>query len=64
LRKKLITLAVPILIQNMIDLGHLLNFSYTMGLELTHVLKDAIEGIKGLIKGGSLGTLLFNWAAN
>jgi hypothetical protein len=60
LGKKYITLTVPILIQNLIDLGHLLSFSHTTGLALIHVLKDAIKGIKG----GCRATLLFNWAAN
>ena len=64
LRKKLITLAVPIRFQNLIDSGHLLSFSDTTGLALPRICKDVVEIIKAVIKGGYLATLLFNWAAN
>ena len=64
LGKKQITLVVPILFQNLIDLGHLLGFSDTTGLALLRVLEDIVEVTKAVIKGGRLATLVFNWAAN
>ena len=64
LGKKDIALVVPILFQNLIDLGHLLGFSDMTGLALLRVLDDIVEVFKAVIKGGRLATLLFNWAAN
>ena len=64
LGKKEIALVVPILFQNLIDLGHLLGFSDTTGLALLRVLEDIVEVTKAVIKGGRLATLVFNWAAN
>jgi len=64
LGKKYIALVVPILFQNLIDLGYLLGFSDMTGLALLRVLDDIVEVFKAVIKGGRLATLLFNWAAN
>ena len=64
LGKKEIALVVPILFQNLIDLGHLLGFNDMTGLAFLHVLEDIVEVIKAVIKGGRQATLLFNWAAN
>ena len=64
LGQKYITLTVTILIQNLIDLGHLLGFSDMTGLALLRVLEDIVEVTKAVIKGGRLATLVFNWAAN
>ena len=64
LGKKDIALVVPILFQNLIDLGHLLGFSDMKGLALLRILDDIVEVFKAVIKGGRLATLLFNWAAN
>ena len=58
LGKDYITLAVTILLQNLIDLGHLLGISGLMGLMCPSIPDNVAQVIKAVINGWSPATLL------
>ena len=58
LGKDCITLVVTILLQNLIDLGHLFGISGLMGLMRPSIPDNVAQVIKAVIKGWSPATLL------